>query len=267
MIVLPGSAALSSARLDALRTRLQERVPSVRAVSARFVHFVELTATLDADEARVLDALLTYGPKGEVTERDGLVRIVVPRIGTVSPWSTKATEIARRCGLAKVRRIERGVRYAIEGIEDGGAVPYELLHDRMTESVLAHEADAEKLFTTQTPRRLTSVPVLAQGKRALEEANRALGLALSAEEIDYLVRAFGELGRDPNDVELMMFAQANSEHCRHKIFNAQMVFDGEEQASSLFSMIRKSTAASPEGVLSAYSDNAAVFEEIGRAHV
>jgi phosphoribosylformylglycinamidine synthase len=229
-------------------------------VSARFLHFVELTATLDADEARVLDALLTYGPKGEVTERDGLVRIVVPRIGTVSPWSTKATEIARRCGLAKVRRIERGVRYAIEGIEDGGAVPYELLHDRMTESVLAHEADAEKLFTTQTPRRLTSVPVLAQGKRALEEANRALGLALSAEEIDYLVRAFGELGRDPNDVELMMFAQANSEHCRHKIFNAQMVFDGEEQASSLFSMIRKSTAASPEGVLSAYSDNAAVFE-------
>jgi phosphoribosylformylglycinamidine synthase len=285
MIVLPGSAALSSARLDALRTRLQERVPSVRGVSARFLHFVELTAPLEAEEARVLDALLTYGPKGEVSEREGLVRIVVPRIGTVSPWSTKATEIARRCGLAKVRRIERGIRYAIEGIEDGAiavleptarssdprqresrrqatepSVPYELLHDRMTENVLAHEADAEKLFATQTPRPLASVPVLAQGKRALEEANRTLGLALSAEEIEYLVRAFGELGRDPNDVELMMFAQANSEHCRHKIFNAQMVFDGEEQPSSLFSMIRMSTAASPEGVLSAYSDNAAVFE-------
>lgn len=266
MIVLPGSAALSSARLEALGARLREAVPGVRGVSARFLHFVDLVpsheeAGLEEEQRRVLEALLTYGPKGEVVERSGVSCVVVPRLGTVSPWSTKATEIARRCGLTKARRIERGVRYVIEaGDASVDDALLALLHDRMTENVLANEAEAERLFTTHAPRPLATVPVLAQGRSALEEANRALGLALSGDEIDYLVRAFRELGRDPNDVELMMFAQANSEHCRHKIFNAQMVFDGEEQESSLFAMIRKTTAASPKGVLSAYSDNAAVFE-------
>ncbi|MCB9611988.1 MAG: phosphoribosylformylglycinamidine synthase [Sandaracinus sp.] len=257
MLVLPGSAAFSPARLEALLTRLREHAPGLRGVSARYVHFVDVATPPNSDEQRVLEALLTYGPKADTKEREGDERVVVPRLGTVSPWSTKATEIARRCGLSGVRRIERGIRYRFEG-DAKGLEP--LLHDRMTESVLDRASDAERLFERHDPRPRTTVPVLAEGRAALEEADRTLGLALSSDEIDYLVRAFTELGRDPNDVELMMFAQANSEHCRHKIFNAQMVFDGEEQSDSLFAMIRKSTAASPEGVLSAYSDNAAVFE-------
>ncbi len=260
MLVLAGSAALSPARLEALLSRLRERHPALSGVSARFVHFIDLaepTGALDDGDRRVLDALLAYGPKADAGERSGPARLVVPRLGTVSPWSTKATEIAHRCGLTSVRRIERGVRYRFDE-EPTGLEP--LLHDRMTERVLVDEAEAARLFERHAPRPLTTIAVRAKGRAALEEADAALGLALSPEEIAYLVRAFTELGRDPSDVELMMFAQANSEHCRHKIFNAQMVFDGEEQADSLFAMIRKSTAASPDGVLSAYSDNAAVFE-------
>ncbi|MCA9614146.1 MAG: phosphoribosylformylglycinamidine synthase, partial [Myxococcales bacterium] len=203
MLVLPGSAAFSPARLEALLTRLREHAPGLRGVSARYVHFVDLATPPSADDRRVLEALLTYGPKADTTEREGAERLVVPRLGTVSPWSTKATEIARHCGLSGVRRIERGIRYRFEG-DATGLEP--LLHDRMTESVLERETDAARLFERHEPRPRTTVPVLSEGRAALEEADRTLGLALSSDEIDYLVRAFTELGRDPNDVELMMFA-------------------------------------------------------------
>jgi phosphoribosylformylglycinamidine synthase len=227
----------------------------VTALSADHVHLVEVEGTLHEEERRILDRLLTYGPRLPRPPVTGRTLVVVPRLGTISPWSSKATEIARNCGLEKVRRIERGVIWTIAGPIDDDAALRVALHDRMTESVLDRVDDARALFTHHAPRPLRAVP-----RAALAEANVALGLALSPDEIEYLARAFGELGRDPNDVELMMFAQANSEHCRHKIFNAQFLIDGEPQPRSLFQMIRRSTEASPTGVLSAYKDNAAVAE-------
>jgi phosphoribosylformylglycinamidine synthase len=180
---------------------------------------------------------------------------VVPRIGTISPWSSKATDIAAVCGLSSVRRIEQGIHYRIDG---ASAVEVALLHDRMTESVLRAAADASQLFAVQSPRPLQFVS-LAAGRGTLVAANARLGLALADDEIDYLMEAYRRLGRDPTDVELMMFAQANSEHCRHKIFNAEFTIDGQRQAKSLFAMIRNTHARAPQGVISAYQDNAAVL--------
>jgi len=191
--------------------------------------------------------------------------LVVPRPGTISPWSSKATDIAQHCGLDAVRRLERGTTYRLQPMSAEGldatalATAAALLHDRMTEVVLRDPAEAERLFMQAEPRALTRVALLADGRAALEQANIELGLALSADEIEYLAERFTALGRDPTDVELMMFAQANSEHCRHKIFNADWVIDGEPQPQSLFAMIRNTTACSPAGVLSAYKDNAAVI--------
>ena len=186
--------------------------------------------------------------------------LVVPRLGTVSPWSSKATDIAHSCGLTRVRRIERGILYVVVGEVVDEAALRRALHDRMTESILDHASEAAKLFEHAAPRPLTRVALASGGRAVLERANETLGLALSPDEISYLVDAYGALGRDPTDVELMMFAQANSEHCRHKIFNAQMIVDGQPQPQSLFQMIQRSTEASPGGVLSAYRDNAAVIE-------
>ena len=197
--------------------------------------------------------------------RAGELLLVVPRFGTVSPWSTKATDIAHVCGLRTVQRIERGVAYFLDGsrpltaAERGHAAAQ--IHDRMTESVLDTLEAAVGLFQHAAPQPLATVPVLAAGRAALEQANKNLGLALSEDEIDYLVDAFQrQLRRDPTDVELMMFAQANSEHCRHKIFNADWIIDGERSDKTLFGMIRNTHRLNPQGVLSAYRDNAAVIE-------
>jgi phosphoribosylformylglycinamidine synthase len=257
LLVLDGSAALSTARLGKRLERIRRASPGVTAAAARFVHFVDLAAPLGDGERAVLDRLLTYGPREPLPAVSGLTLFVVPRLGTVSPWSSKATDIAATCGLASVRRVERGVAWTLAGEVERAAVAG-AISDRMTETVLDAEADAARLFDVTAPHAMSSVPVLSGGRPALERANVELGLALADDEIDYLVEAFRGLGRDPSDVELMMFAQANSEHCRHKIFNAEFVVDGAAQDGSLFRMIRNTTAASPEGVLSAYKDNAAV---------
>ncbi len=259
MLTLEGSPALSPPRLLALLARLRRHNPAVTAVSARFVHLVDVARALDPAELAILERLLLYGPRVEGGPAVvGKARFVVPRLGTVSPWASKATDIARLCGLGAVRRLERGIAFGISGeLSDAGALDA-ALHDRMTESVLSRLEDAARLFQHDAPAPLGTVN-LARGRIALEEADRALGLALAPDEIDYLLDAFRGLGRDPTDVELMMFAQANSEHCRHKIFNAELVIDGTPMTDSLFRMIRRSTEASPAGVLSAYKDNAAVF--------
>jgi phosphoribosylformylglycinamidine synthase len=260
MLVLSGGSAHSPARLLRRLGRMQRQNPGLFALAATVVHFVELTGPepLGAADHALLARLLDYGPRPSGQPPIGRAFWVVPRLGTISPWSSKATDIARVCGLTRVRRIERGVAWVVAGtISDEAALRKEL-HDRMTESLLELEADAAGLFAHQAPRPLHTVPLAQGGRAALERANAELGLALAPDEIDYLVDAFASLGRDPADVELMMFAQANSEHCRHKIFNAEFVLDGAPQADSLFRMIRRSTEHSPGGVLSAYKDNAAV---------
>ena len=253
-----GGAACSPARLARHLARIQAGNPGVTAATARFVHLVELARPLTPDEDAVLDQLLTYGPRGALDDAGGATFLVVPRLGTISPWSSKATDIAHTSGLAAVRRIERGVRWQLAGAVTDRAALERAVADRMTESVI-DEADAAALFTAGAPRPLGTVALGKDPAAALAAANRDLGLALAPDEIDYLAAAYAGLGRDPTDVELMMFAQANSEHCRHKIFNARFVIDGVAQDQSLFQLVKASTAAAPGGVLSAYSDNAAVF--------
>lgn len=265
MLILRGAPALSEFRQSKLEQRLSDHLGQSFSVYAEYIHFADLEQALNADEEAVLDRILRYGPSLASHEPDGELVLVVPRPGTISPWSSKATDIAHNCGLEKISRIERGVAYYLRSrnasladsqLTDVAA----LLHDRMTESILFDTADASALFVHAEPRPLTSVDVMGGGKPALEAANIELGLALSDDEIDYLVESFKGLSRNPTDVELMMFAQANSEHCRHKIFNADWIIDGKQQDKSLFSMIRNTTDCSPEGVLSAYKDNAAVIK-------
>jgi len=251
-------------RLRKLERRLLVATDRLLRVYAEFMHFVELDQALSNEESSVLDRLLRYGPSFSGHSPEGELLLVVPRPGTISPWSSKATDIARNCGLAKIRRIERGIAYYLQG--DAGPLDDRLLeaaahslHDRMTQITLFDLDDAGLLFRRAEPRPLTRVDLLGGGRRALELANLELGLALSEDEVDYLVDSFRVIGRDPTDVELMMFAQANSEHCRHKIFNADWIIDGEAQDRSLFRMIRNTTEGSPRGVLSAYKDNAAVM--------
>ncbi len=259
MLIIRGNRALSQARLDKRAAQIRVQNPSITALEARFVHFV--SGAVDEPTSRnVLDQLLHYGPRDESTPLVGQDRLVVPRPGTISPWSSKATDIARLCGLAGVERIERGILWTFVGQIDDESALERTIHDRMTEAVFAELSYAERLFAQHAPRTLKTVNLTERGRAALEEADSALGLALAADEIDYLVEAFQRMQRDPTDVELMMFAQANSEHCRHKIFNAEFVVDGVEQSDSLFRMIRRSTEATPEGVLSAYHDNASVIE-------
>ncbi len=265
MLTLRGGPALSTFRLERLFAGLRARAPDLRSVQADHLHLVDVVRPLDEHEREQLHALLSYAPPAPV--RSGPSLVVVPRLGTVSGWSSKASEIAQNCGLTAVRRIERAIVYTfdIDGIDLLTLAP--LVHDRMTESVLMSLDEAASSFAAALPARLSRVDVLGGGAPALRAANVALGLALAEDEIDYLVAAFLRLGRNPTDAELMMFAQANSEHCRHKIFNASWTIDGEEQARSLFAMIRNTTAvaleANPRGpgaVRSAYHDNAAVTE-------
>ncbi len=262
MLQITGGPATSDFRLAKLLEQLRAREPAIRGLTAHFTHLVDLAGSLGVEQERVLRALLTYGPRYAATGTPlGQLLLVVPRPGTTSPWSTKATEIARVCGLGPVVRIERGIEFRLDA--QALLLPARLrelaalLHDRMTEAVLLEGEDAGRLFAHPAPRPLRSVPRDAD---SLARANREMGLALSDDEVEYLASSFARLGRDPTDVELMMFAQANSEHCRHKIFNATFVIDGVEQPKSLFSMIRNTHALAPQGVLSAYRDNASVIE-------
>ena len=263
MLSLPGAPALSRFRLDKLLDGLRAREPAVLGLAARFIHFVDTSRAPGGRDLELLGRLLTYGPRAAVTAATGRRVLVTPRTGTVSPWSSKATDIARVCGLDLVRRIERGTLYFLNAAEALDAARLEalapLLHDRMTETVWFDRSEPAQSSGAAAARPLRSVP-LAGGRKALEHANHAWGLALSEDEIDYLIAAFARLGRDPTDAELMMFAQANSEHCRHKIFNAAFVIDGVRMPHSLFDMIRATHAHRPAGVLSAYRDNAAVIE-------
>lgn len=262
MLILRGAPALSTFRTQKLLANVQQQVPAVTALSAEYVHFADVSAPLSDDQHSVLAQLLTYGPKGRgESEAEGELYLVVPRLGTISPWASKATDIAKNTGLDVVRRIERGMAYYVAGsLSDAERAQVSaLLHDRMVETVFYSFDAVAQLFTKQEPAPQTTVDILGGGREALVEANRHLGLALAEDEIDYLVDSFQALGRNPVDVELMMFAQANSEHCRHKIFNASWTIDGVEQPRSLFKMIKNTNEVGGENVLSAYADNAAVI--------
>lgn len=268
----PGSLVLSPFRREQLLQRFSRLGLPVADIQGHYEHFVWVDGDLDHAAQQRLQQLLDYGAAGNAakTDKSTLVLRVVPRLGTVSPWASKATDIAHNCGLTAVRRIERGVHYVVtpargllgsKSFDDGQLQALAgCLHDRMTETVVDQEFDGAALFTSLSGKPLQTIDVLGRGQAALQEANRALGLALSADEIEYLDASFCQLGRNPTDVELMMFAQANSEHCRHKIFNAQWVIDGQAQPETLFGMIRATHKAQPEGTVVAYSDNAAIME-------
>ncbi len=264
MLELPGQAALSDFRLAKLTRSLQRADERVAAVEARFTYFVSTRSSLDREHRGRLEALLLSGDKPAPLRRGSQTLYVVPRPGTISPWSSKATDIVKACDIDAVDRVERGICYAVRfaaGADHEAAQALApLLCDRMTEAVFANAADVAALFEAHDPVPVGTVPLSSEGRAALAAANTGLGLALSDQEIDYLVGCYGELGRDPTDAELMMFAQANSEHCRHKIFNASWVIDGEPQEQRLFGMIKSTTEKTPDGVISAYSDNAAVIE-------
>ncbi len=261
---LQGRRALSDFRLAKLRQSLPDSFASLPslALHAEFWHFVETTRALTAPETVRLERILTYGPASKVDAAQGELLLVTPRPGTISPWSSKATDIARHCGLEAVRRIERGTVFRAGGIsaEQARTVLAPMIHDRMTDAVFTSLEDADKLFQHFEPKPLKMVDILGGGAAALAAANRELGLALSQDEITYLVENFTRMGRNPSDVELMMFAQANSEHCRHKIFNADWVIDGETQDISLFGMIRTTHEKHPQGTVVAYSDNSSIIE-------
>ncbi|KAA8995709.1 phosphoribosylformylglycinamidine synthase [Affinibrenneria salicis] len=269
MEILRGSPALSAFRINKLLSRCRENQLPVSDIYAEYVHFADISAPLNDDERARLTQLLKYGPSLAGHQPQGRLLLVTPRPGTISPWSSKATDIAHNCGLTQVLRLERGMAFYIHAPELSDAQWQQLaalLHDRMMECVFSELQQAERLFSRQQPAPFQRIEVLQEGRPALEQANVRLGLALASDEIDYLQDAFTRLGRNPTDIELYMFAQANSEHCRHKIFNADWVIDGNEQPKSLFKMIKNTWEHTPDYVLSAYKDNAAVMEgaEVGR---
>ena len=269
MQVMFGASALSSFNNSKLLKILQSKISSIDVIDASYVHLLDTTQALNEEQVDIVSSLLSYGTAHSSSIADDvaadmtLERIVTPRPGTISPWSSKATDIILNCGLTSIRRVERAIQFKIAVTKKlSGAQLLELdslLHDRMTQTVMGDIAASVVLFRTAQPKPVLSVDLIGRGREALVEANSNLGLALADDEIDYLVSSFTALKRNPNDVELMMFAQANSEHCRHKIFNASWEIDGKEKANSLFSMIRNTHACSPQNVLSAYSDNAAVM--------
>ena len=265
-VVLPlrGVTALSDFRVEKLLQKAAALgLPEVK-LKSEFWYFVGSEKALDAATVEKLQALLAAQSVEQTPEaREGLhLFLVTPRLGTISPWASKATNIAENCGLEGIERIERGMAVWLEGrLNDEQKQQWAaLLHDRMTESVLPDFQTASKLFHHLESETFSTVDVLGGGKEALVKANTEMGLALSADEIDYLVENYQALQRNPSDVELMMFAQANSEHCRHKIFNADFILNGEKQPKSLFGMIRDTHNAHPEGTVVAYKDNSSVIE-------
>lgn len=266
MEILRGSSALSNYKIEKLAAAFAAAGLDVDTIAARYVHLIDAKEALDEQEQQVLAKILSYGPVTQEVAEDGELFFVIPRIGTISPWASKATDIAHNCGLTKIHRIERGIAYYIKS-KDGSAFTEpqrtkiaSLIHDRMMQTVLPTLECAKALFDNQEPQPFKTIALSTGGRAALEEANVSLGLALSSDEMDYLAKSFADLGRDPTDIELYMFAQMNSEHCRHKVFNASWEIDGVAQDKSLFGMIRNTFAATPDYVLSAYKDNAAVME-------
>ena len=269
MLNIVGSSMLSDFNKKKLLEQLAQSGVVVQDISAHYVHFVDTNADLSPQEHNTLLSLLTYGPSvnpNTTSRNEDLTLLVCPRAGTISPWSSKATNIANNCGLTAVNRVERGIEYKFWGSDLHSTLPQTLavieplIHDRMTQMVLKNISDAARLFVHSQAKPLQAIDVLTNGRKALEQANENLGLALADDEIDYLQTSFESLGRNPHDIELYMFAQANSEHCRHKIFNAQWTIDGKTQPKSLFKMIKNTFAVTPEFVSSAYKDNAAVMD-------
>ncbi|MFQ3191774.1 MAG: phosphoribosylformylglycinamidine synthase [Paraglaciecola sp.] len=263
MLVLRGTPALSDFRIEKYLSQFAEHSLPVDGIYAEYAHFLMVSKPLTEPETATLNQLLTYGPSIQEHKPEGVLLLVAPRPGTISPWSSKSTDIAHNCGLDSVVRLERGVAFYLQtdNITEAQFVAVKaLLHDRMTEVVFADFKAAESLFVQSEPTPLTSVDMLNLGKTALQQANIQLGLALADDEVDYLFDNFSRLGRNPNDIELYMFAQANSEHCRHKIFNADWTINGQVQPKSLFKMIKNTFEQCGENVHSAYKDNAAVME-------
>jgi phosphoribosylformylglycinamidine synthase len=265
MLILSGGNALSNFRIDKLLSALQCCIPAISSVESHYVHFAENSTNLNQKEMHQLNALLSYGIEEEHGPDSSFKLIIIPRPGTISPWSSKASDIVHNSGLEKIKRVERGRVYSFQ-LSEGNELDEEqiaelspLLHDRMTEILIPDENGANALFSITLPAELNQVDIMNVGIVALKTANTQMGLALSNNEIDYLFISFEKLGRNPTDVELMMFAQANSEHCRHKIFNAEWTIDNVKQEHSLFKMIRQTHEANPGNVLSAYHDNAAVM--------
>ncbi len=272
---LHGSPALSAFRLEKLIASLKRSAPGIANIHTKFVHFVFSETVLSSAQQDTLKQILTYGAisndalqaNSGKTSGDAKKQLflVIPRIGTISPWASRATDIAKNCGLANVLRLERGIAYYVQTnngapLSDAEKTALKaVIHDRMTEMVFGDLNDAQKLYHTATPAPLCTVDILQGGKKALETANSEMGLALSPDEVDYLLENFTKIGRNPTDVELMMFAQANSEHCRHKIFNADWVIDGVAQDISLFGMIRNTHKLNPGSTVVAYNDNSSII--------
>ena len=269
MLILPGCSALSPFRSQRLLSQLKDIHPAVVGISARYCHFIDAPKSLSQTDREKLDALLIYGDPYEASE-EGERFVVIPRVGTISPWASKATDIVHNCGMTHIHRIERGVIFYVQlksgllggskSLDQAGAEAIAaVLHDRMTEMVIRDPQEAAGLFQTLEAPPLAFIDI-SKCIDALVKANVELGLAMSEDEIDYLFQAFTQAKRNPTDVELMMFAQANSEHCRHKIFNADWTIDGVAQDKSLFAMIRNTHQLAPEGTVVAYSDNSSVIE-------
>ncbi len=264
MLQLIGQSAHSAFRLEKLLATLRSAVADVVAVRSAYRYFIETDGALSTDDLTTLHELLEVNKAELANAADEMFFLVTPRPGTISPWSSKATDIVHNSGVADVLRVERGVAFFVEVKGTLSAEAYQqvsaLLHDRMIESIFDNTDEVDGLFSHASPRGLIVIDILGGGKAALVAANQSMGLALAADEIDYLFDNFQDLGRNPNDIELMMFAQANSEHCRHKIFNADWQIDGQTQDKTLFKMIRNTHALHPEGVVTAYSDNSSVIE-------
>ena len=266
ILSLRGRNALSGFRIAKLTEALTGAGLRPASITAEYHHFASVKRALSAAERATLERILTYGPATGEAPATGEQWLVVPRLGTISPWASKATDIARQCGLEVIERIERGTVWRVAKADGAALTAAELdvllplIHDRMTETVLRDLAQAADLFRQVEPQPLATVDVLKGGVAALQRANRDMGLALSEDEIEYLCSNFSRIGRNPSDVELMMFAQANSEHCRHKIFNADWVIDGQPRDKSLFAMIRNTHAKHPRGTVVAYSDNSSIIE-------
>ncbi|MED7818959.1 MULTISPECIES: phosphoribosylformylglycinamidine synthase [unclassified Francisella] len=260
--IFKGLSALSPFRREKVLLDAKKISSKVESISAEYIHVVESSQDLSDKQVEIINSLLNYNKEYGSVEPKGHTFITAPRVGTISPWSSKATDIIKNTGIDVVKRVERAVLFGIEGkISEAELKEIEdLVHDRMVEEVFACEKDLQRLFDVAAPKELEFVNVLENGVQAIKDADKKLGLALSEQEIDYLADEYTTLGRNPTDTELYMFAQANSEHCRHKIFNAKWTIDGQEQDESLFKMIRNTTEKSPKGVLSAYKDNAAVIE-------
>lgn len=264
MLQFRGHKALSLFRLQKLSDLIKPIVPQFSAINAEYWYFCEARRDLAQDELNILGKLLNLDSAHHSPMPRGEFLLVIPRPGTLSPWSSKAKDIACHCGLDGIERVERGVAFYIQHesalSNDNRRAIEAIIHDRMTETVVHSLPEASILFHPIEPATLKEIDVLREGRVALNKANQEMGLALSADEIDYLMDYFLESRRNPTDVELMMFAQANSEHCRHKIFNADWVIDGEQKQRSLFSMIRHTHQQHPQGTIVAYADNSAIIE-------